>query len=444
MKKAYCDGIRRRDFLRVGAAGALGVNLPLAQLLAAEPKLKGNDTNFIFVFLKGGMSTIDTFDLKPNAPEDVRGPFGSIPTNLPGMRVGEHLKQTAKVMHRFSQVRSFTHRNAGHGPADHYMFTGFHPTSGFNGGLKPNNQHPSMGSVIAHKLGARGAIPPYVCLPNMHNSGSSAYLGPDAVPFTIEADPASPGFKVPDLQPPLSVDASRVADRQSLLQDVDRFQQRAEQRANSGAKEFGVFAQRAMDLMTSPLAKKAFDIHQEKDKLRDAYGRSTLGQSCLMARRLIEAGVRCVSLSFSRWDWHGGNFKRAREDFPMLDQGITALVEDLHNRGLEKDVAVVCWGEFGRTPFREGRTAKGKVLGRDHYPDVYTQWMAGGGTKPGTYGASDELGFKVAEDKVHVHDLQATILHLMGMDHEKLYYRFQGRKYRLTDVHGKVVKGVLA
>ena len=220
MKRTYCDGIGRRDFLRVGAAGALGVNLPLAQLLAAEPKLKGNDTNFIFVFLKGGMSTIDTFDLKPNAPENVRGPFGSIPTNLPGMRVGEHLKQTAKVMHRFSQVRSFTHRNAGHGPADHYMFTGFHPTSGFNGGLKPNNQHPSMGSVIAHKLGARGAIPPYVCLPNMHNSGSSAYLGPDAVPFTIEADPASPGFKVPDLQPPLSVDASRVADRQSLLQDV--------------------------------------------------------------------------------------------------------------------------------------------------------------------------------------------------------------------------------
>ncbi len=438
MKKAYCDGIRRRDFLRVGAAGALGVNLPLAQLLAAEPKLKGNATNFIFVFLKGGMSTIDTFDLKPNAPEDVRGPFGSIPTNLPGVRVGEHLKQTAKVMHHFSQVRSFTHRNAGHGPADHYMFTGFHPTSGFNGGLKPNNQHPSMGSVIAHKLGARGAIPPYVCLPNMHNSGSSAYLGPDAVPFTIEADPASPGFKVPDLQPPLAVDASRVADRQSLLQDVDRFQQRAEQRANSGAKEFGVFAQRAMDLMTSPLAKKAFDIHQEKDKLRDAYGRTTLGQSCLMARRLIEAGVRCVTVDHSNWDTHYYNFRVLEEDLlPKFDLAIPTLFNDLHDRGLLEKTMVVVTGEFGRTP------KINKDAGRDHWSRCFTVLLGGGGIQGGrVIGKSDKWAMDPAEKPYGPEDLCATVYDRLGIDPRSEMHTPEGRPIMLTN-SGRVIKELL-
>ena len=436
MSRAYCDRIVRRDFLKVGAAGALGMNLPLAQLLAAEPKIKGNDTNFIFVFLKGGLSTIDTFDLKPNAPEAVRGPFGSIPTNLPGVRVGEHIPKTARVMHRFSQVRSFTHRNAGHGPADHYMFTGYHPTSGFNGGLKPNNQHPSMGSVIAHKLGARGAIPPYVCLPNMHNSGSSAYLGPDAVSFTIEADPASPGFKVPDLQPPLTVDASRVDDRQSLLRDVDRFQASAEQKANQGAKDFSVFSQRAMDLMTSPVAKKAFDIHQEKDKLRDAYGRTTLGQSCLMARRLIEAGVRCVTVDHSNWDTHYHNFRVLEEDLlPKFDLAIPSLFNDLHDRGLLEKTMVVVTGEFGRTP------KINKDAGRDHWSRCFTVLLGGGGIKGGrVVGKSDPVGGFPAERPVDPGDVVATIFYSLGLDHKAMLPGPAGRPFPLVDFGNEPIK----
>ena len=438
MSRAYCDRIVRRDFLKVGAAGALGMNLPLAQLLAAEPKIKGNDTNFIFVFLKGGLSTIDTFDLKPNAPEAVRGPFGSIPTNLPGVRVGEHIPKTARVMHRFSQVRSFTHRNAGHGPADHYMFTGYHPTSGFNGGLKPNNQHPSMGSVIAHKLGARGAIPPYVCLPNMHNSGSSAYLGPDAVPFTIEADPASPGFKVPDLQPPLTVDASRVDDRQSLLRDVDRFQASAEQKANQGAKDFSVFSQRAMDLMTSPVAKKAFDIHQEKDKLRDAYGRTTLGQSCLMARRLIEAGVRCVTVDHSNWDTPYHNFRVLEEDLlPKFDLAIPSLFNDLHDRGLLEKTMVVVTGEFGRTP------KINKDAGRDHWGRCFTVLLGGGGIKGGrVVGKSDKWAMDPAENPYGPEDLCATVYDRLGIDPQSEMHTPEGRPIALTN-SGRVIKELL-
>ena len=438
MSRVYCDRIVRRDFLRVGVAGALGINLPLAQLLATEPKLKGNDTNYIFVFLKGGMSTIDTFDLKPNAPENVRGPFGSIPSNLPGVRVGEHIPKTARVMHRFSQVRSFTHRNAGHGPADHYMFTGYHPTSGFNGGLKPNNQHPSMGSVIAHKLGARGAIPPYVCLPNMHNSGSSAYLGPDAVPFTIEADPASPGFKVPDLQPPLSVDASRVDDRQSLLRDVDRFQASAEQKANQGAKDFSVFAQRAMDLMTSPVAKKAFDIHQEQDKLRDAYGRTTLGQSCLMARRLIEAGVRCVTVDHSNWDTHYHNFRVLEEDLlPKFDLAIPSLFNDLHDRGLLEKTLVVVTGEFGRTP------KINKDAGRDHWSRCFTVLLGGGGIKGGRLvGKSDKWAMDPAENPYGPEDLCATVYDRLGIDPRSEIHTPDGRPIALTN-SGRVIKELL-
>ena len=244
---------------------------------------------------------------------------------------------------------------------------------------------------------------------------------------------------------------SRALRRKSLdaLNDLNRIQ----------AKELGSpetitrIAQYEMAYRMQASVPEVMDITKEPKHILESYGAKpgagSLANNILLARRLVEKGVRFVHLFDWGWDFHGtgagtGLGDGLRNKCKTMDKPIAALIKDLKERGLFEDTLIVWGGEFGRTPFREGRTAKGKVLGRDHYPDVYTQWMAGGGTKPGTYGASDELGFKVAEDKVHVHDLQATILHLMGMDHEKLYYRFQGRKYRLTDVHGKVVKGVLA
>ncbi len=439
----YCDGLTRRDFVRVGGLGALGMNLSLANLLETEAMAKAggsidtsrSDVSFIYVFLKGGLSTIDTFDMKPDATEAIRGPFKPMSTNVPGIQICDQLSRTAGVMDKFSLVRSFTHRNAGHGPADHYMLTGYHPTAGFDGGLKPNNQHPSVGSVIAHKLGPRGSIPPYVCLPAMHNSASSAYLGPNAVPFTIEADPASPGFAVPDMQPPMSVDAGRLDDRRALLGKVDRFQKSAEQAANSGAQQLGVFAQRATDLMTSAQAKKAFNIHAESAKLRDAYGRNTLGQSCLMARRLVEGGVRCVTVEHANWDTHYYNFQTLQEDLlPKLDLAMSALFSDLSDRGMLKKTLVVVTGEFGRTP------KINKDAGRDHWSRCFTVLMGGGGIHGGrVVGTSDKWAQDPADNPYGPEDMCATIYHLLGINPHSEMHTPEGRPVMLTN-NGRVIK----
>ena len=440
--RKYCDGWARRDFLRVGAVGAFGLNLSMSRLLEAAAKgdidKSKSDISFVFIFLKGGLSTIDTFDMKPEAPSEIRGPFNPIRSNVPGTHVGEHISETAKVMDKFSLVRSFTHRNAGHGPADHYMFTGYHPVGGFNGGLKPNNQHPSMGSVIAHKLGPRGPIPPYVCLPNMHNSGSAAYLGAKAAPFTIEADPSSPGFAVPDLQPPLSVDAARVDDRRGLLAKVDRFQKSAEAKANRGTRELGVFAQRATELMTSKAAKEAFDIHKESPKLRDAYGRTTLGQSCLMARRLVEAGVRCVTVDHSNWDTHFHNFRVLKEDLlPKFDMAIPTFFRDMEDRGLLKKTVVVLTGEFGRTPKINAQA------GRDHWSRSFTVAIGGGGVQGGrVIGKSDKWAMDPAESPYGPEDLCATVYHLLGINPLSEMHTPEGRPIMLTN-NGRVIKELL-
>ena len=313
----FCDGVARRDFLRLGTAGVFGLGLTLPELLArqaraAEAGKPTKDVSLIFLFLHGGLSHMDSWDLKPDAPAEFRGDFHPIDTNVPGIRISEHLPRTAKQMDKIALIRSFRHHNSDHGPADHYILTGYFPTAGFNPTLSPNNQRPAHGAVVARTLGPRGSVPPYVCLPKLHPSAGSAYLGPTAAPFVIDADPNAPDFAVPDLAPPAVVDASRLDARRELLARVDRFQKAAEARANHDAQAVSVFQQKAFELMTSPEAKKAFDIHAEADALRDEYGRNTLGQSCLMARRLVQAGVRCVTIDHSNWDTHDDNFRVSR------------------------------------------------------------------------------------------------------------------------------------
>ncbi|HVW02442.1 MAG TPA: DUF1501 domain-containing protein, partial [Planctomycetaceae bacterium] len=348
----YCDGVARRDVLRVGLAGLVGGGLPLSRLLAGEAADRSKeDVSVIILFLKGGLSTIDTFDLKPQAPAEFRGEFSPIDTNVPGMQIGEHLPLLSRVADRFSLVRSFGHKDSNHGPADHYMLTGYYPTAGFNPSLSPNNQKPAFGSIIAKKLGPRGAVPPYVCVPRMHPSAGSAYLGASAAPFVVEADPSAPNFAVPDLAPPLEIAADRLERRQELLGTVDRFRRTAELRANRSARTVSQFQQQAFELMTSAATRKAFDIAQEPDALRDAYGRNPLGQSCLMARRLVEAGVRCVTIDHTNWDTHDNNFATLKNDLlPILDPGLTMLLRDLADRGRLDKTLVIVTGEFGRTP----------------------------------------------------------------------------------------------
>lgn len=429
----------------VGAAGALGLNFSAQQLLAAQAAAKQqgidkskDDISFIFVFLRGGLSTIDSFDMKPNAPIEVRGPFKEMSTNIPGTRICDQLPNIAKVMDKFSMIKSFTHRNAGHGLADHYMFTGYHPAPGFSVSLKPNNQHPSMGSVIAKQLGPRGGIPPYMCLPTMHNSGSSAYLGAEAAPFTIQSDPNSPDFAVPDLNPPLSVNASRLDDRRGLLETVDRFQKSAEQRANKDARELGVFAERATDLMTSQKAKEAFDLSQEDDKLRDSYGRTTLGQSCIMARRLVEAGVRCVTVEHSNWDTHYYNFTVLHDDlFPKLNVSMAALFSDLEDRGMLEKTMVVITGEFGRTPVIN------KDEGRDHWSRCFTVMLGGGGIQGGrSLGKSDKWASDPAEDPYGPEDLCATVYHQLGINPHQEMFTPDGRPIMLSN-NGRIIRDLL-
>jgi uncharacterized protein (DUF1501 family) len=436
----YCDGINRRDFLRVGAAGVLGIELSLPALLARQARASASpdskrDVSVIWVFLKGGMSTIDTFDLKPDAPSDIRGEFKPIPSRIPGVHVCELLPKIAGQMDKFSLVRAFGHRNSDHGPADHYMLTGYHPIAGFNPNLKPNNQYPSVGSIIGHKLGPRSSVPPYVCLPIMHASAGSAFLGPSAVPFVIEADPSAPSFSVPDLAPPMALDVSRLSARRELLARVDRYQQSAEVKANSAARSVSVFAQKAFDLMTSPAAKKAFDIAQEPEKLRDEYGRHTLGQSCLMARRLVEAGVRCVMIDHSNWDTHNDNFTIMKTQLlPKFDSAISALFRDLADRGLLDSTLVIVSGEFGRTP------RINKDAGRDHWSKCFTLAIGGGGIHGGrVVGTSDAWAQEPAENPYGPEDLAATLYHLLGIDPKGEVRTPEGRPIALSN-GGRIIR----
>ena len=426
----FCDSVNRRTALRVGAASLFGAGCSLPQILAAEAPAS-SEVSVIFLFLKGGLSTIDTWDLKPQAPSEFCGPFSPIATNIPGIELGEHLPQMAGQMDKISLVRNFGHRNSDHGPADHYMLTGYHPIAGFNPNLSPNNQRPAHGAIISRKLGPRGSVPPYVCLPRMHASAGASYLGAAVAPFVVEADPNSPGFAVPDLLPPLVVDSKRFENRRDLLGVVDRFQKSGETAANRGASAVNTFQKKAFDLMTSSATKAAFDIGAEQTEVRDQYGRNSLGQACLMARRLVEAGVRCVSIDHTNWDTHDNNFSVLKTDLlPLLDQGISALFRDLHDRGLLSKTLVIVTGEFGRTP-RINANA-----GRDHWGPAFTVAMGGGGIQGGrVVGRSDARAEKPDGTPYGPEELSSTMFRLLGIDPADEFYTPEGRPVKIAETN---------
>jgi hypothetical protein len=437
----FCDGLHRRDFLRLGTAGVLGIGLTLPRLLELEARAGGRaarDVSLIFLFLHGGLSTIDSWDLKPDAPAEFRGEFRPIGTNVTGIQIGEHLPRVARQMDKFSLIRSFRHHNSDHGPADHYILTGYFPTAGFNPGLAPNNQRPAHGSIIARKLGPRGGVPAYVCLPKMHPSAGPAYLGSAVAPFVINADPNAPNFAVPDIVPPPALAADRLEARRRLLRQIDRYQEAVETRANRHAQAVSDFQRAAFTLMTSPAARRAFDIGAEPERLRDDYGRSSLGQSCLMARRLVEAGVRCVTIDHSNWDTHDNNFGTLRRDLlPALDAALATLFRDLADRGMLSRTLVVVTGEFGRTP-RINRNA-----GRDHWGPAFTVALGGGGIRGGrVVGRSDARAERPTADPYGPEDLAATMYHLLGINPADEFYTPEGRPVRIVN-NGRVIHELL-
>lgn len=425
----------RREFLNVGLLGGLGLTLPeffRIQAMGAQKfyeTVEGPAKSVIQIFLPGGLAQHESFDPKPYAPPEYRGPFSSIKTSIPGIRFGEKMPHLAKIAHKITVINSMSHGEAAHERGTHNMFTGYRPS--------PAVEYPSMGSVISNEFGPRNNLPPYVCVPNVPNEyANSGYLSSAYGPFALGADPARDNFKVRDLNLPGGVDEERFNRRKSLLETVDHHFRTLE---NSDVLEsMDAFYQHAYKLISSEKAREAFNLEKEPAKLRDTYGRNQAGQRMLLARRLVEAGVRFVSLTSGSWDHHDNIQKGIESNLPSVDQAAAALINDLEERGLLDSTLVILSTEFGRTP-KVNNTG-----GRDHWPRVFSTMMAGGGTKKGLiYGKSDALGGEPEEDKVSVEDFAKTIYHQLGINADKELMAPGDRPIEIVD-GGRVLKEILA
>jgi hypothetical protein len=427
-KVRLCSGLTRRNFLKVGTAGMAGLTLPtlfgLQQAGAYDPA-KAKIKNCITLFLVGSPGQLDTWDMKPNAPEDVRGKFKPIPTKVTGVQICEHFPLMARLMDRVALIRSLHHNTgASHENGQRWMMTGHD----FN----ENSPQPHMGSVVSRVFGAKGNLPASIVLPGkIGNTGTStphgqaaAYLGSAHEPFFLGGDPARKDFQVADLLPPKGLGDARLESRRKLLADLDALQRSAESKP---VLDHDTAYARAFNLLTSPKTKKAFDLTQEPDKLRDRYGRNTFGQSCLLARRLIEHGSRYVTVNhfdtvfnISCWDMHadGGGLDNTYADYerllcPQFDLAFSALIEDLEQRGLLKETVVAVLSEFGRTPKVNARG------GRDHYPAAWTNFLCGGNIKGGqVVGSTDRIGAAPHDRPVKPPEVVASIYAGMGIDLE--------------------------
>jgi len=431
----------RREFLHVGAlniGGCVGGGLSLGGLLrmeAAQAEAKqhahftGTAKSVIHVWLPGGWAQQETFDPKPLAPAEYRGELGVIDTVLPGVQFSEKLAKTAAIADKITVVRSMTHGEAAHERGTHNMFTGYRPS--------PALTYPSFGSVVAHELGPRANLPPYVCIPGLPAPDAQAgYLGSGYGPFALGSDPADGGFNVRDLALPGGVDGDRFSSRQRLRDAVGRHFQRLEDAGTIAAMDS--FYERAYALVSSAEARAAFDVRAEPDAIRDEYGRHQAGQRMLLARRLVEAGVRFVTLSYGGWDMHQRIREGITTTLPPFDQAFAALVTDLDRRGLLDSTLVMVSSEFGRTP------RVNKDAGRDHWPKVFSIVLAGGGVKRGhIYGASDAIAAEPQDHPLTVEDLATTVYHCLGIVADKELIAPGNRPVEIVD-GGTVQNDLLA
>jgi hypothetical protein len=403
-----CDKISRRDALRVGALALGGLTLSdFFRGKAQAVEHPRRDTAVIQIFMGGGPSHLDMYDLKPNAPSEIRGEFHEISTRVPGIRICEHLPLQAAAMDKIAIVRSVTHHNSSHLPSSHFVLTGHEPKS-----EPTDNLNPSTGSVVAKLRGANvPGMPPYVAVPRRTSYGKAAYLGGayDALP--TQKEPNNPNFFVPDLRrlPDLSID--RLRNRQVLAQELDRMRREVDARGEMSALDR--YSSQALELITSQQVEEAFNIEHESARVRDRYGRTSIGQNCLLARRLVEAGVTYVTcLSGGGWDTHTNNFNELKNvSLPRYDRAVAALVTDLYERGLSDRVLVMAFGEFGRTP-RINRDA-----GRDHWPGAMSVLFSGGGLKVGQMvGSTDAQGAYPNSSPYSPGCVLATMYAVMGID----------------------------
>jgi hypothetical protein len=397
----------RRGFLHVGFAGGIGLTLADFLRLRAQaevhntPSKEGVAKSVIFIYLPGGAPHQETFDPKPYAPVEYRGPMGSIATKVDGIFLNECLVQTAKVADKIAFCRSMTHGEAAHERGTHNMFTGYKPS--------PALAFPSMGSVVTHEFPPKNNLPQYVCIPSMPNEfAGTGYLSSSFAPFSLGSDPADNGFTVQDLKLPGGVTDNRFSTRRRMLDAVNNYF--VEKEKADSLKAVDTFYQRAYSMVSSAKAREAFNIAAEPAKLRDEYGRNQAGARMLLARRLVEAGSRFVTMVYGGWDLHDNVQNGIRSQLPAFDQGYAALIRDLDSRGLLKSTLVCIASEFGRTPKING------TAGRDHWPKVFTVVMAGGGIKGGqSYGTSNATASEPEDNPLSVEDWAATIYHCLGI-----------------------------
>ncbi|PYV12096.1 MAG: DUF1501 domain-containing protein [Acidobacteria bacterium] len=428
---AVCEGITRRDFLHAGSLATIG--LTLSDVVALETR--GAAENCIYLFLEGGPSQLDTWDMKPDAPAEIRGPYRPIATNVAGIRISNLFPRMAGQAHRFSLVRSLHHRNAQHGAAQQWVQTGRPPLPGL--------AYPPVGSVVGSLAREGGDLPGHILLSG--RGQSAGFLGKTHEPLLIQSDPSDPGFRVRDLLPPDYVSAVRVHWRNSFRQIVDE-SFRSFEAASAGTKLLDANFDQAYRILSSTEARGAFDIDQEPPRIRDRYGRNRFGQSCLLARRLVERGVRFVTVNMFEdlggglsWDIHGtapfSSISALDTLGPMFDSGFSSLIEDLADRGLLPRTLVVATGEFGRTP---------KINpsgGRDHNPACGTVILAGGGIAAGqVVGSSDSIGAEPRDRPIRPEEVVATVYHALGISLNTNLPGPQNRPIPIVDVGVKPIQ----
>jgi hypothetical protein len=425
----------RRSFLKVGALSGLGLTLGDYFRLKAKADQKfyeskeGKARSVIHVTLGGGMAAQESWDPKPEAPLEYRGPLGVVKTVLPGVAFSECFEKMAKVADKVTVVRSMAGREADHGRASYSMFTGYR--------MSPALKHPSMGSVVAHEFGPRNGLPAYVSVPDTREYGGTGYLSAKYAAFGLGSDPAGNNFQVRDLTLGSSVDPSRFESRRDMRAAVEDHFKSLETNSDAPAA-MDEFYNQAYTLISSPEARKAFELSKEPGAMMERYGKTEPGLRLLLARRLVEAGVRFISVAYDGWDHHAGIADAMKKKLPPLDQALAALISDLDERGLLDSTLILVTSEFGRTPKINASA------GRDHFARVYSTMVAGGGiTRGQIYGSSDATSSEPEENPVTIENLLATVYHQIGINADKELMAPGARPIEIID-GGEVVKGILA
>ncbi len=423
----YCDGMTRRSCLQLGLGALTGAGLTRMLQLRAESGDSGaRKRSCILVWLDGGPTHYETFDPKPNAPKEIRGEFEPISTSVPGVHFSENLVRLAKAAGDFAVIRSIRHNQGNHGAGNHYMMTGAPPRIPVSCGAFVSF-HPSLGSVTAHDRGESGGLPLYFSMPRMSRSGGPNFLGARYAPFVVPDDPNGKDFRVRDVALPKGLAEIRFGSRRELRGLVDKLKRIDDKTAGDPVLALDDYYRQGYNLVTSPQAQKAFNIHSESDKVRESYGRNSFGQRALLARRLVEAGVPFVTLYEGGWDHHGGIFPACRKRLPKWDQTLSTLLEDLSERGLLDSTLVLVLGEFGRTP----KINKGG--GRDHWSNAMSVMMAGAGTPGGTVvGATDRAGYSAVDRVLSPENFASTVYTKLGINPDQALYTPQGRPVHLV------------